>query len=277
MPQFPQDLQLMYGTAWKEDATANLTYLALNAGFRAIDTANQRKHYFEEGVGEGIKKFLEQTGSTRDALFLQTKYTYERGQDHRLPYDPRASFSEQVKQSFASSLEHLGTDHIDSYVLHGPYRAEGVFEEDQETWRAFESLHSQGKVKHLGVSNVSPLHLSQLLDFAEVKPTFVQNRCFARVGWDQPIREICKEHGLIYQGFSLLTANSAELSHPSVAEMAHQHGKTIPQLVFQFSRQLGMLPLTGTTSEQHMKQDLKIGDFELTPAQVNNLESIALS
>ena len=277
MPQYPTDFQLMYGPAWKEEATADLTYKALKAGFRAIDTANQRKHYFEEGVGSGIKRFLSESDLTRDDLFLQTKFTYERGQDHRLPYDPKASFSDQVKQSFASSQKHLGTETLDSYVLHGPYQNGGIFEEDQETWRAFESLHAQGKVKQLGVSNVSPLHLQQLLDFAEIKPTFVQNRCFARMGWDQPVSEICKSNGLIYQGFSLLTANSAELSHPAVSEMAISLQKTIPQLVFRFALQLGMLPLAGTTSAQHMSEDLVLLNFELTPEQMKTLEGIALN
>src|SRR6202041_3461526 len=107
----------LYGTAWKEDRTAALTELALRVGFRAIDTANQRKHYFEAGVGEGLAAAY-RAGITRDELFLQTKFPYQRGQDHRLPYDPAAGLAVQVAQSLASSLEHLGTDHIDSFVLH---------------------------------------------------------------------------------------------------------------------------------------------------------------
>src|SRR5579859_6967560 len=110
----------LYGTAWKEDRTASLTQQALHAGFRGIDTANQRKHYFETGVGEGLSAAYRAGIVSRDDLFLQTKFTYQRGQDHRLPYDPAASLAVQVSQSLASSLEHLGTDHIDSYVLHGP-------------------------------------------------------------------------------------------------------------------------------------------------------------
>ena len=110
----------LYGTAWKEDRTAALTELAVRTGFRAIDTANQRRHYFEAGVGEGLAAAYRAGIVTRDDLFLQTKFTYQRGQDHRLPYDPAASLAAQVAQSIASSLEHLGTDHVDSFVLHGP-------------------------------------------------------------------------------------------------------------------------------------------------------------
>ena len=112
--------QIMYGTAWKEGATAALVTQALECGFRAIDTANQRKHYFEEGVGLGLASFYENSSIERKELFLQTKFTYARGQDHRKPYDERASYTDQVHQSFESSLKHLKTDYIDSYILHGP-------------------------------------------------------------------------------------------------------------------------------------------------------------
>ena len=85
----------LYGTAWKEDRTAALTELALRAGFRGIDTANQRRHYFEAGVGEALAAAYLAGIVTRADLFLQTKFTYRRGQDHRLPYDPEATLSAQ--------------------------------------------------------------------------------------------------------------------------------------------------------------------------------------
>jgi diketogulonate reductase-like aldo/keto reductase len=108
--------RFIYGTAWKEHRTEGLTRLALEVGFRGIDTANQRQHYFEAGVGTAIAA----AGIARDELFLQTKFTDVGGQGHRLPYDPDAPLGRQVEQSFASSLKHLGVDHVDSYVLHGP-------------------------------------------------------------------------------------------------------------------------------------------------------------
>src|ERR1700730_14048966 len=110
----------LYRTAWKEDGTAGLGELALRAGFRGIDTANQRRHYFEAGVGQGLAAAYRAGVVARGDLLLQTKFTYQPGQDHRLPYDPAASLSVQVAQSMASSLDHLATDHVDSYVLHGP-------------------------------------------------------------------------------------------------------------------------------------------------------------
>src|SRR2546430_17352130 len=89
--------RFLYGTAWKEDETQRLTELALRQGFRGIDTANQRRHYFEAAVGQAIAASIAAGVLNRDELFLQTKFTFQRGQDHRLPYDPKAPASTQVK------------------------------------------------------------------------------------------------------------------------------------------------------------------------------------
>jgi diketogulonate reductase-like aldo/keto reductase len=261
-----------YGTAWKEDKTAELTFNALSNGFRAIDTANQRKHYFEEGVGLGIKKFLEQSDLKREDLFLQTKFTYARGQDHRKPYNEKDSFTKQVADSFNSSLSHLGTDYIDSYVLHGPYSGYGIGPVDLEAWSEMETLLGTKKTKYLGISNVSPDQLLSLIEKVDIKPKFVQNRCFAKFGWDKEVREICKNEGIIYQGFSLLTANLEALSSPLVNELTQKYNKTIPQIVFRFAHQLGMICLTGTTNSTHMEEDLNIFDFELTDSEIFQME-----
>lgn len=265
--------KFIYGTAWKEERSADLTFLALKAGFRAIDTANQRKHYFEEGVGQGIKRFLEQSASIkRKDLFLQTKFTYASGQDHRRPYNQEDSFSKQVADSFASSLAHLGTDYIDSYVLHGPYSRASIGFQDLETWSAMEDLVENQQVRHLGISNVSFEQLLSLLEKVKVKPSFVQNRCFARFGWDKEVREVCKSEGIAYQGFSLLTANLDELSSPLVADIAKKYEKTIPQIAFRFANQLGMICLTGTSDPKHMQEDLDIFDFKLDDSEIFQME-----
>src|SRR5579885_2917551 len=104
--------RFLYGTAWKEDETERLTALALRQGFRGIDTANQRKHYHEAGVGAAVAGAIRDGLVTRDDLFLQTKFTFRAGQDHRLPYDPAAPIAAQIAQSFESSLRHLGTETI---------------------------------------------------------------------------------------------------------------------------------------------------------------------
>jgi diketogulonate reductase-like aldo/keto reductase len=264
----------LYGTAWKEDRTANLTESALRAGFRAIDTANQRRHYFEAGVGEGLAAAYRAGVVTRTDLFLQTKYTYQRGQDHRLPYDSAASLTAQVKQSLSSSLEHLGTDYVDSFVLHGPASGYGWSTADSEVWEAMRTERDAGRSRLLGVSNVSLAHLQQMESSHAEMPAFVQNRCFARFGWDRDVRKFCKERNIVYQGFSLLTANQEVLHHPAFVALAKQLNATPPQVVFAFARSLGMLPLTGTSNPEHMKQDLASLRLELPADAVNALESI---
>jgi diketogulonate reductase-like aldo/keto reductase len=265
----------LYGTAWKEDRTAALTELAIRTGFRAIDTANQRKHYFEAAVGEGLASAYRAGLVTRADLFLQTKFTYQDGQDHRLPYDPAATLSVQVAQSMASSLEHLGTDHVDSFVLHGPASHSHWTTEDFETWQAMIKERDAGRTRLLGVSNISLAQLQQMARAHAEPPAFVQNRCYASHGWDREVRDFCRERNIIYQGFSLLTANRQVLGHPTIAALAAEINATPAQLIFAFARQVGMLPLTGTSSADHMRQDLQSRFLQLPLDAVDAIEAIA--
>ncbi|MDP3559031.1 MAG: aldo/keto reductase [Legionellaceae bacterium] len=254
---------ILYGTAWKEADTERLVTQALTLGFKGIDTANQRRHYFEEGVGLGIQQFLKSSQKTRSDLFLQTKFTPVHGQDNRKPYDEFDSLTNQVRQSFASSLDHLQTDYIDSYVLHGPALSRGIIDADLEIWQAMEALVLDGKVKFLGISNVNIVQVKELYNKISIKPSFIQNRCFAITQWDQEVREFSQKHQIIYQGFSLLTANQPYISNTRIQSIATKYNKTIPQIIFRFAQQIGILPLTGTTDLQHMKDDLNSHDFVL--------------
>lgn len=269
MPSF------MYGTAWKKDATAHLVQLAVSMGFTAIDTANQLIHYQEALVGEALAA-LHNKGIRRETLFLQTKFTPATGQDHRTPYNAAANVTTQVRQSFESSLTHLQTEYVDSYVLHGPYSRHGLGKADWEVWAAIEGIYESGKTKIIGVSNVTAGQLTELCERANVKPMVVQNRCYAVLGWDKEVREICQAHGIIYQAFSLLTANREVLRDAEIWEMANRLGTGPPQVIFRFAQQIGMLPLTGTTCAQHMKEDLQIDGFELDPNEVSRIEVIAV-
>src|SRR5213596_3812840 len=225
--QHPAPLpDFLYGTALKQDRTQSLTELALRMGFRGIDTANQRRHYVEAGVGQGLAAAYRAGMVTRADLFLQTKFTYQHGQDHRLPYDPAADLATQVGQSLASSLEHLGTDHVDSYVLHGPASGHGWSDDDAETWGAMVKEREAGRTRLLGVSNVSLRHLEQMAAAHAEAPAFVQNRCFARLGWDRDVRSFCRDRKIVYQGFSLLTANPEVLRHSLVTGLAARRKAT---------------------------------------------------
>ena len=257
---------VIYGTAWKEDRTAALTMLAVESGFRGIDTANQRRHYDEAAVGEGLRA----TGTS--GIFLQTKFTSLDGQDARVPYDRNARVSVQVAQSVESSLRHLGVETIDSYLLHGPSAPDRFTADDWEAWAAMEAAQRAGKVRLLGVSNVTLRHLAPLYERAKVLPAVVQNRCFARMGWDRAVRQFCRERGIAYQAFSLLTANPEVLRHATVRAIGARTGKTAAQIVFRFALDAGVIALTGTTSARHMAEDLAVYDFALEPREVQVIE-----
>ena len=268
------EIDFLYGTAWKEERTAALTELAVRSGFRAIDTANQRRHYFEAGVGQALDVLYRGRVVTRADLFLQTKFTYQAGQDHRLPYDPAASLSKQVAQSLASSVEHPGTGYVDSYVLHGPASAYGWTKSDEEVWAAMQKERDAGRTRLLGVSNVSLSHLEQMAATRTEPPAFVQNRCYARFGWDREVRKFCSARKIVYQGFSLLTANADVLRHRLLAGIAKHHEATPAQIVFRFAQAIGILPLTGTSGAAHMKQDLASSGISLSPDEVQALEAL---
>ena len=265
----------LYGTAWKEERTAGLVRSAIQAGFRGIDTANQRRHYFEQAVGDALAEELGDGRLTRGDIFLQTKFTYAGGQDHRLPYDPQADFPTQVRQSFASSLQHLRTDYIDSYVLHGPSVGRGLSDADYQVWKEMEALCREEKTRFIGISNVSLGQLRMLVQAAEIPPRFVQNRCFAATYWDRDVREFCAAQNMTYQGFSLLTANPHVLGAPGMISIARRHQKTAAQVVFRFAQQIGMLPLTGTTDSSHMKEDLDSSSFLLAEEEISQIEDLA--
>lgn len=266
----------MYGTAWKKEATTQLVELAVASGFTALDTANQRIHYQEALVGEALLA-LAKKGIKRESLFVQTKFTSPDGQGGQQPYDAAAAITEQVKQSFDSSLQHLHTDYLDSYVLHSPYSRRGLDERDWEVWAAMESHYRTGQTKMIGVSNITAPQLKQLCEQVKVKPAMVQNRCYAQMGWDYHVREICRAQGIIYQGFSLLTANIKYINTQEVHDIARRLKAGPAQVIFRFAMQIGMLPLTGTTSEQHMKEDLTAERLEpLTVDEMQLIETIAL-
>lgn len=266
----------MYGTAWKKDATSKLVKQAVEAGFKAIDTANQLIHYHEALVGDALLE-LQKQGIARDALFLQTKFTPLDGQGNQPPYAPNVNLTSQVNQSMDSSLIHLHTDYVDSYVLHGPYSRTGIGAEDLEVWAAMEELYRAGKTRMLGVSNVSARQLALLCDQVSIKPMVVQNRCYAQLGWDSATREICQAEGIVYQGFSLLTANLQVLRNPAVQAIALRLKTGVQQVVFKFAMLVGMLPLTGTSNVQHMKEDLQSQELELTGEDVCLLQAAGMA
>jgi diketogulonate reductase-like aldo/keto reductase len=261
--------RLIYGSAWKKQRTAELVERALVAGIRGLDTACQPKHYDEAGVGRGVAAAAAR-GIARQQLYLQTKFTPIDGQDaRRVPYDVKARLPEQVRQSCQVSLANLQTSYLDCLLVHSPL---SPFERTLEVWRAFEALVDSGVVRELGISNCYDLaQLEALHASARVKPLVVQNRFYAATGYDRAIRAFCRTQGLVYQSFWTLTANPQLLARPNVRALAERYGVTPAQLFFRGLTQIGIVPLTGTTSAEHLAQDLGIFDFELAPADLQAL------
>jgi diketogulonate reductase-like aldo/keto reductase len=254
--------RIIYGTAWKKAATEQLVSLAIQNGFRGIDTACQPKHYDEPGVGAGVAASLKE-GLTRADLYLQTKFTSLSGQDpKRIPYDPKASLADQITQSVAASLKNLQTDYLDCVLLHSPMP---TMTQTQSAWRTLETFVDTGQVRQLGISNCyNRVDLERLYETARIKPAIIQNRFYPETNYDRDIRAFCDQSQIIYQSFWTLSANPHVLAHKTITALASVHHRTPAQILFRYLTQIGVVPLTGTQSETHMRDDLSIFDFELT-------------
>ena len=254
--------KLIYGTAWKENRTADLVELALEKGFRGIDTACQPRHYKEALVGEGIQRAYAK-GLKREDLFIQTKFTSINGQDpNDIPYDPGKTLPEQILESFTVSKKNLITDYLDSLILHSPMKS---WDETLVAWRTMESLVETGEVKQIGISNCyDPNLLSKLYQHAKIKPALLQNRFYRDTNYDPELRKFCIENNIFYQCFWTLRANVHILESKAMRELVESKGKTDAQIFFRCLNHQNIHPLIGTTSEKHMEEDLDIFSFSLS-------------
>lgn len=263
---------IIYGTAWKKAHTADLVEKALQAGFRGIDTAGQPKHYDEALVGEGIQRGI-QNGIAREALYLQTKFTPLSSQDPaNVPYTKTAPVEVQVAESFANSLQNLQTHYVDCLILHSPLASHA---QTMQAWHAMEAVHAKGEARQLGISNCYDLDvLKALYAAARVKPVIVQNRFYKDTGYEVPLRKWCSENGVIFQSFWSLTANPDILSSGTIARLAGHYHKTPAQIFFRYLTQSGIVPLTGTGNEQHMREDLAIFEFTLLAEELHEVSAL---
>jgi diketogulonate reductase-like aldo/keto reductase len=263
---------LIYGTAWKQERTADLVEKAILNGFRGVDTACQPKHYNESGVGEALQRLKEQ-GIARDQLFIQTKFTPIDGHDPAtIPYDSGAPISEQVRQSVHMSLKNLKVDYIDALLLHSPLSRHV---QTMEAWHVLEELHRDGVFGRLGISNCYELdELKSIYEEASIKPSLLQNRFYAKTDYDKKLRVFCDETNITYQSFWTLTANPHLLSDAIVVEIAKSRNVTEAQVLFRFLTMQNIIPLIGSCSDEHMKQDLAIFNFSLTTDEINKIQSL---
>ncbi|KAE8449270.1 hypothetical protein EG329_008437 [Mollisiaceae sp. DMI_Dod_QoI] len=258
--------KMVYGTAWKKDRSTALVYQALKAGFRAIDTAAQPRHYNEKGVAEGIARAIAEGIVEREDIYIQTKFTSPSGQDpNNMPYDASLPIEQQVATSISSSLSHFtfpgeGEPYIDCLVMHSPYRK---IEDTLRAWRTFET-YVPSKIRSLGISNTTLPILQALVSEMSIKPSVCQNRFYPDTRWEVPLRSFCRDQGIIFQSFWTLTGNPHLVKSKPILEMAEKlRGKREvdgdDKALALYSLVLGLEGisiLNGTTNEERMMRDL---------------------
>lgn len=245
-----------YGT-WKtpnDGTTRNCVRAALEAGYRHIDTAFAYGN--EAEVGEGIRA----SGVKREDVFVTTKHwVTDRGYENTIA-------------AVEKSLKLLGLDYLDLYLVHWPCVekvAPNWKEQNAETWRGFEKMYKDGKIRALGVSNYQRKHLEALYETAEIKP--MVNQLEFHPGYTQ-IDNIrwCQQQGILVEAWSPL-GSGAVLNDPELKALAAKYGKSVAQLCVRFALQCGILPLPKSTDPQRMTLNAEIFDFAISDADVEKL------
>ncbi|GAP83838.1 putative aldo keto reductase [Rosellinia necatrix] len=259
--------RLLYGTAWKKEATGDLVLKALRAGFRGIDTAAQPRHYNETLVGAGIKEAISKGLVKREDLFIQTKFTPVSGQDvNNMPYDPKAPLEEQVHASVSSSLGHFtfadsADAYIDSLVLHSP--PSNHFSDLLKVWKTLET-YVPHRIRQLGISNTD-LHVVDRLCTSpdiSIRPAVVQNRFYPATRWEVDLRAYCRARRIAFQTFWTLSGNPELVRSAPVQRLAESASVSPPVAMYALVLGLeGTTILDGTTSEAHMAEDLKVAEI----------------
>ncbi len=250
---------LGYGT-WQTpdgETAKNSVKCAIECGYRHIDTAAA---YDNEGsVGDGIIA----SGVAREDLFVTTKHwVSERGY-------------EKTIAACEASLKALKLDYIDLYLIHWPC-VEKVTPDWKEinasTWKGFEKLYKDGKIKAIGVSNFLPHHLEALCETAEIMP--MVNQIEFHPGYNQlDTVKYCQEKGILVEGWSPLGCG-AVLGDPTVNEIAAAHGKTAAHVCIRYALQHHVLPLPKSVTPSRIADNMNVFDFELTAAEMAKLDAM---
>ena len=241
---------LAYGT-WliKNENAANCVKMALDAGYRHIDTAQAYGN--EKGVGEGIRL----SGLKREEIFITSKVKAE------------IKSYKKAKQSIEDSLKRLGVDYIDLMLIHcpqpwalfrSPFR---YFKQNREVWRALEEAYKEGKLKAIGVSNFLVDDLENIINNCEIKP--MANQILLHIG-ETPVDVIkyCQENDIVVEAYSPI-AHGRALKNDAIAEMAKKYNVSIPQLCIKYTLQLDTISIPKASSKEHIEDNMKL-DFEIS-------------
>jgi len=231
----------------------NAVQAAIRHGYRSIDTAAIYGN--EEGVGQGIRQGLEETGIKREELFVTSKVW-----NADLGY-------ESTRKAFELSLKKLGLEYLDLYLIHWP-----VAGKYKEAWRALEQLYKEGRIKAIGVSNFQIHHLQDLMQDAEIKPMINQVEFHPRLTQTE-LRAFCKEQGIQVEAWSPLMQGQL-LDHPVLKEIADRHHKSIAQVILRWDLQHGVVTIPKSTKEQRIKENADIFDFELTAEDMQLIDAM---
>ncbi len=240
-----------YLTSEKDDGTVAA---ALAAGYRHFDTASF--YGTEQALGDALKA----AGVPREELFLTSKlWKDEMGYENALA-------------AFERSLQKLGTDYLDLYLIHWP-RTDDLTAEwrqlDRDTWRALEELYRAGRVRAIGVSNFLPHHLRNLMETAEIAP--MVNQIEFHPGYPQTWNvEFCKAHGILPEAWSPL-GRTRVLQDERLAGIAAKYGKTVAQLCVRFALQCGVVPLPKSSSPARMQANLDVFDFVISDEDMDRI------
>ncbi|WP_307842389.1 aldo/keto reductase [Streptomyces sp. RK75] len=235
--------QLGFGV-WQvpADEAATAVTTALESGYRSIDTAAAYEN--EEGVGRAIA----QSGLPRDELFITTKlWNAEQGYDTAL-------------RAFDASLDRLGLDFVDLYLIHWPMPDVDKYE---DSWRAFEKIYADGRARAIGVSNFQPTHLNRLIQLGGTVPAVNQIELHPRLQQSVP-RAFHADHGIATEAWSPLGQGGDLLDDPALGEIAAKHGKTVAQVVLRWHLQLGNVAIPKSVTPARVRENIAVFDFELS-------------
>jgi 2,5-diketo-D-gluconate reductase A len=234
------------------EETSNAVAEALNTGYRLIDTAQGYRN--EEGVGSAIAE----SDVPRDELFITTKLT-----NSKHGYDSALT-------AFDDSMKKLGLDVLDLFLIHWPLP---MFDQYVETWRAFERLLADGRVRSIGVSNFEIAHLQRLLAETDVTPAVNQVELHPEFPQEE-LRAFHEEHGILTESWGPLGQGKGLLENPSIVEVARRKDRTPAQVVLRWHVQLGCVVIPKSVHSDRIRENIQVFDFELDDADMADISTV---